>query len=58
MKSPAKLLGAFELSRQLEAIETQVAEVGLTAKLLKALEQMNALCLETVEALKKELAKI
>ncbi|MCW3083526.1 MAG: multi-sensor signal transduction histidine kinase [Bacteroidetes bacterium] len=58
MKSPAKLLGAFELSRQLEFIENIIAKEGLTNQLLKDLEQMNALCLQTVEALKKELQKI
>ncbi len=58
MKSPAKLLGAFELSRQLEFIENIIAEEGLSNQLLKDLEKMNTLCLQTVDALKKELQKI
>lgn len=58
MKSPAKLLGAFELNQQLEFIEKHIAENGLSDQMKKRVNQMNALCLQTVESLKKELKKI
>jgi len=58
MKSPAKLLGAFELNQQLEFIEKHIAENGLSDQMKKKVDQMNALCLETVESMKKELEKI
>lgn len=58
MKSPAKLLGAFELNRQLEAIEKYVVKNEWNETLLQMLEQMNALCLQTVEELKKEVQQL
>ncbi|MCW3071275.1 MAG: multi-sensor signal transduction histidine kinase [Bacteroidetes bacterium] len=58
MKSPAKLLGAFELNLQLEFIEKNIQGYGLTQQMISKVEQMNKLCLQTVEALKKELEKI
>ncbi|MCW3103134.1 MAG: multi-sensor signal transduction histidine kinase [Bacteroidetes bacterium] len=58
MKSPAKLLGAFELNLQLEFIEKNIAGHGLTQQMTGKIEQMNKLCLQTVEALKKELEKL
>jgi HPt (histidine-containing phosphotransfer) domain-containing protein len=58
MKSPAKLLGAFELNQQLEFIEKQVPANGLSDQMKKKVDQMNSLCIETVDALKKELEKI
>lgn len=58
MKSPAKLLGAFELARRLEAIEKFAAGNELSKTLVKMVEQMNTLCLQTVEELKKELQKL
>lgn len=58
MKSPAKLLGAFELNGQLETIETRIRQEGLSEELLITLSQMDALCLQTVESLKKELEQL
>jgi signal transduction histidine kinase/CheY-like chemotaxis protein/HPt (histidine-containing phosphotransfer) domain-containing protein len=58
MKSPAKLLGAFELNLQLEFIEKNILTDGLSEKMSAKVEGMNALCLQTVEELKKELEKI
>jgi len=58
MKSPAKLLGAFELNLQLEFIEKNIQGHELTQQMTGRIEQMNKLCLQTVEELKKELEKI
>jgi signal transduction histidine kinase/CheY-like chemotaxis protein len=58
MKSPAKLLGAFELNLQLEFIEKNITSTGLSDQMVKKAEQMNLLCLRTVEELKKELVKL
>jgi signal transduction histidine kinase/DNA-binding NarL/FixJ family response regulator len=58
MKSPAKLMGAFELNLQLEAIEKQIAANGLSEAMVIKLGQMNELCLKTVDAMKKELTKL
>jgi signal transduction histidine kinase/FixJ family two-component response regulator len=58
MKSPAKLLGAFELNQQLEFIEKNITSNGLSEQMKKKVNQMNSLCLDTVDALKKELEKI
>jgi signal transduction histidine kinase/CheY-like chemotaxis protein len=58
MKSPAKLFGAFELNQQLEFIEKNISGNGLSDQMKQKVNSMNNLCLETVEALKKELEKI
>jgi signal transduction histidine kinase/ActR/RegA family two-component response regulator len=58
MKSPARLLGAFELNLQLEFIERNIQLQGLTEQMISKVKQMNGLCLQTVEALKEELKKI
>jgi signal transduction histidine kinase/FixJ family two-component response regulator len=58
MKSPAKLLGAFELNLQLEFIEKNVAVHGLDPKMIERLEKMDVLCRQTVEEMKKELVKV
>lgn len=58
MKSPAKLFGAFELNQQLEFIEKHIAGNGLSEQMKMKVGEMNSLCLETVNALKKELEKL
>lgn len=58
MKSPAKLLGAFELNLQLEFIEKNITASGLSEPMLLKIEKMNEQCLKTVKALGKELEKI
>lgn len=58
MKSPAKLLGAFELNQQLEFIEMNIAEIGLSENMIKKVEHVNNLSLQTVDELKKELKKM
>jgi signal transduction histidine kinase/CheY-like chemotaxis protein len=58
MKSPAKLLGAFELNQQLEFIEKNIASNQLDANMAGKIQVMNTLCLQTVTELKKELIKL
>jgi signal transduction histidine kinase/ActR/RegA family two-component response regulator len=58
MKSPAKLLGAFALNLQMEFIEKNIEKEGLTEEMVLKVEEMNTLCLETVEALKKEILNL
>jgi len=58
MKSPAKLLGAFELNQQLESIEKMVTQELPEDEILQKVEKMNVLCLKTVEVLKTELEQI
>jgi hypothetical protein len=58
MKSPAKLMGAFELNLQLETIEKQIALNGLSESMILKLRKMNELCLKTVDAMKSELNKL
>lgn len=58
MKSPAKLLGAFELNLQLEYIEKNISLNGLNQNMIGKIQLMSSLCIQTVEELKKELQKI
>lgn len=58
MKSPAKLLGAFELATQLEFIEKSIDGQEVFEKIINSVEQMNSLCMFSVEALKKELSRM
>ncbi len=58
MKSPAKLLGAFELAAQLEFLEKSVINQEAFEKIIIVVEQMNSLCMSSVEALKRELGNL